>query len=114
MTFVVRVDRRRGQSAYRLRIGDVFEIGFLVPGTTDILVLREIENKLDRLVWRDVSEERIVQLAHRVQCLHEHVGVSNLAGEKMVQRLVCALVVAGLDQRLVGLPRSGLGRDVCA
>ena len=95
-----------------MRIGHVFEIGLLIPRTAHVLVLREIEHELDRLVRRDVSEERIIQLAHGVQRLHEHIGVGDLAREEMVQGLLGALVVAGLDQRLVGLAGAGFGRDV--
>ena len=57
-------------------------------------------------------KERIIQLAHGVQRLHEHIGVGNLAGEKVVQCLLGAFVVAGLDQRLLGLAGAGFGRDV--
>ena len=59
----------------------------------------------------DVSEERIIQLAHGVQRLHEHIRVGDLAREQMVQGLLGALVVAGLDQ-FVGLAGAGFGRDV--
>ena len=103
MAFVIRIDRGRRQASFRLRVGDIFEIGLLVPRTPNVLVLRQIEHKLDRLVRRDVSEERIIQLAHGVERLHEHIGVGDLAGQKMMQSLLGALVVAGLDQRLVGL-----------
>src|ERR1700733_10102723 len=48
-------------------------------------------------------KERIIQLAHGVQRLHEHIRVGNLAGEKVVQCLLGAFVVAGLDQSLVSL-----------
>jgi hypothetical protein len=40
--------------------------------------------------------------------------VGDLAGEKVVQYLLGAPVVAGLDQRLVGLAGAGFGRDVRA
>ena len=77
----------------------------LIPGTPHVLVLREVENELDRLIRGDVSEERIIQLAHGVQRLHEHIRVGDLARERMVQGLLGALVVAGLDQGLVGLAK---------
>jgi hypothetical protein len=112
MAFVVSIDRGRRQAAFWLGVGHIFEIGLLIPGTAYVLVLREIEHELDGLIWRYVSEERIVQLAHRVQRLHEHFGVGDLAREEMVQRLFGALVIAGLDQGLVRLAGPSFRRDV--
>jgi hypothetical protein len=114
MAFIVSIDRGRRQAAFRLGIGHVFEIWLLVPGTAHVFVLRKIEHELDRLVGRNVSEEWIVQLAHRVQRLHEHIGVGDLTREKVVQGLLSAFVIAGLDEGFVGLASSALRRDICS
>ena len=50
MAFIVGIDRRQGQTSFRMRIGHIFEIGLLIPWTPNVLVLREIEHQLDRLV----------------------------------------------------------------
>ena len=69
MAFIIGIDRRRRQAAFGPRIRDILEVGLLIPRTPNVLVLGQIEHQLDRLVRRDVSEERIVQLAHRVERL---------------------------------------------
>jgi hypothetical protein len=112
MAFVISVDRRQGKPPFRLRIGHIFEIGFLIPRTSHILILREIEHELHSLIRGDVSEERIIQLAHRVERLHEHVCVGDFAGQKVVQSLLGPFVIAGLKERLVSLSGARFSRNV--
>ncbi len=56
-----------GDAAFRLRILHVLEVWLFVPGTTFVLTMREIEHQLHCLIRRDVSEERIIQLAHLIE-----------------------------------------------
>lgn len=73
---------------FRLRIFDVLESGFLIPGTTHVLALREVEHQLHRFVRWHISEHRIGQLAHPVEGFHEHVRVSDLRVRKWMSVLL--------------------------
>jgi hypothetical protein len=112
VAFVIRIDWLRGEAAFRLRILHVLEVWLFVPGTTFVLTLGEVEHQLHRLIRRNVSEERIVQLAHLIEGFHEHIGVRDLPCQEVMQGLFCALVVARFDKRLVRLTRPGFGRDI--
>ena len=81
MAFIVGIDRGRRQAAFGLRIGDVFEIWLFVPRTANV-VLREIEHELNRIVRGNVSEERIVRLAHLIEGFHDHISVRDLPSLK--------------------------------
>lgn len=70
--------------------------------------LGEVEHQLHCLIRRNVSEERIVQLAHLIEGFHEHIGVR----QEVMQGLFCALVVARFDKKLVRLTSPGFGRDI--
>ena len=109
---IVGVDRRRRHPAHGPRVGDVLEVGCFVPRAARVFTLGEVEDQLHRIVRHDVAEERVVELAHLIERLHEHVGVGDLTGQQMNQGLLGALVVTGLDQGLVGLAGAGFGGDV--
>jgi hypothetical protein len=72
----------RGEAAFRLRILHVVEVWLFVPRTTFVLTLGEVEPQLHCLIRRNVSEERIVQLAHLIEGFHEHIGVRDLPSLK--------------------------------
>ena len=85
--------------------------GRLIPRTSHIL-LRQVKHQLHCLIREDVSEERIIQLAHRVERLHEHVRVGDFAGQKVMQCLLGTLIIACLDERLVSLSSARFSRNV--
>jgi hypothetical protein len=84
MALIVSVDRGWGQAPFGLRIGHVLEIGFFIPWTPLVLTLGEVEHQLYRLIRRNVSEERIVQLAHLIEGFHDHIGMRDLSRQKVM------------------------------
>ena len=100
VAFVVRIDGSSGKPAFGLGVRDIFERRLFVPRATRVLALREIEHEFDSFVRRDVAKEGIIQLAHLIEGLHEHIRVGDLTREKVMERLFGAFVVARFDQRL--------------
>ena len=73
---------------------DVFEMRLLVPRTACVerAVLGQVEIEVDRLVRLEIAEIGFSELSERLECLHEHVGLRDLAGQQEGQRFLAALV----------------------
>lgn len=78
--FIIRIDRRWRKAARRLRICDKVKIRFFVPWTPLVFTLRQVENQPYSFVRFNISKERVIKLAHRIERLHEHVGVRYFPG----------------------------------
>jgi hypothetical protein len=54
----------------------------------------------------------VIEFAHGIECLHEHIGMLDFVGQNMSQRFLRALIFTRYNQRFVGLV--GFGSDAGA
>ncbi len=94
-------------------IADV-ELRFAVPRAAafGLRSRGQVEVNIYCVVRLQIPENRIVELVHRLQRLHEHARMGDLARREMAQCLARAFVLRKPDQRLIRGERTGLGRDI--